>query len=142
MPRLTNDRYIKRHLLLRQLWLKHQARYALLKPTQQWDVHDYYRPSEELTRAELLEHRRRVSRERPALPQRASKAFKILIGAAPAAPPADTIINAGPRGDRRIRVRAIVRPQIDVEKLASALLMLAELQAREQQKRKRRSNKS
>jgi len=128
MPRLTNDQYIKRHQLLRQLWHKHQARFALLTPTQQWDVHDYYRPTEELTKPELLERRRRISHERPALPHRASKAFKILIGAAPAS--ATPTVHTDPRTGRRIQVRAVVRPQIDVDKLASALLMLAEHQAR------------
>ena len=123
MARLTNQEFIKRHRLLRQLWLKHQARFALLKPTQQWDVHDYYRPSEELAEAELLANRRRISQERPALPHRASKAFKILIGLTPAPEPA---VHTDPRTGRRIQVRAVVRPQIDVEKLASALLMLAE----------------
>jgi hypothetical protein len=54
MPRLTNDRYYQCHQLLRQLWLKHEGRFGLLMPSQQWDVHDYYRPSEEIDQLELI----------------------------------------------------------------------------------------
>ncbi len=85
-------------------------------------------PSEKLTRTELIKHRKRISREQSALPHRASKAFKILVGQAPA--PRPTSIKA--RQGRRIVVRSVVKPEIAMKPLVRALIALAEHQAREE----------
>jgi hypothetical protein len=129
MPRINNAQYINRHRWLRQLWLKNPRMFSTLRPNQQWDIHDYYRPSERLTKKQLLQHRRQISRDRPALPHQASKALKILAGRAPTLKPIS--IKAG--GSRHIEVYSLVQPQIDIERLARALLMLAEQIADEAQ---------
>jgi hypothetical protein len=134
MPRLNNDHYIQRHLLLRQMWLKQEGRFSLLTPTQQWDVHDYYLPSHEFTEAELLVHRRQITLEHPTVPARASKAFKILIDPARSTRTAETVRTA-PNG-RQIRVRAVVQPEPNFEQLARALLSLAEQLARDEERKR------
>lgn len=65
MPRLNNQRYYQRHLLLRKIWQQQQPRFALLSHQQQWDIHAYYKPSEQLADAELVKHRQ-ISAEQPA----------------------------------------------------------------------------
>jgi hypothetical protein len=132
MPRLNNDRYIRRHRWLRQLWLQQLTAFSWLRPNQQWDIHDYYRPSEELTREQLLEDRQEIARKRPGLAQRASKALLILAGRAPS--PKLPVSKAG---KRQIMVRALVRPQIDIERLARAFVSMANQQAREETGQKR-----
>ena len=130
MPRLNNTNYTNRHRWLRQLWLKSPRTFSILRPNQQWDVHDYYRPSEKLTSKQLLAHRRHITKTRPALPQRASKALMVLAGIAPVPKPTSVKY-----GKRRIVVRALVQPQIDVERLARALMALAEHQVSQEMKR-------
>jgi|SRR5579871_6602408 len=130
MPRLNNERYYQRHCWLRQLWLNHERRFSVLRPSEQWDIHAYYRPSEKLTKKELIKHRRKVSKEHPALPHRASKAYMILAGRAPAHAP--TTIKTG-RG-RRITASSVVNPQIG-KRLVRALIALAEQQALEEMER-------
>jgi hypothetical protein len=105
-------------------WIQQEGRFGLLRPNQQWDVHDYYKPSHELSEAELLVHRQQISYERPGLPARASRAFKVLID------PSRTTSTAGSvqesTSGRRLTVRAVVRPEPNIEQLARALLNLAE----------------
>ena len=124
MPRLNNNTFIKRHLWLRRLWLEHQPRYGVLGPTEQWAIHDYYQPSHELSNTELLAHRAAISKERPALPAQASKAFKVLIDPR-TNPNRSATFDTDERG-RTLRLTGVVNPEIDVEKLARVLLEMAE----------------
>ena len=130
MPRFTNKEYLQRHEVARRIWQQYRGKFGDLSVNQQWDLHDFYRPSEELTAEALIEHRRRVSRERPSLAALANKAYKILVDPNP--PTAVSVTPAAAVGSKRaIRVRAIVRPTPDLRKLARALIELAEEQARE-----------
>lgn len=124
MPRLKKHHYVARHRWLRRLWLEHEARFGVLSPAEQWDVHAYYKPSYDLSESELLKHRRSITSERPTLPARASKVFKVLVD--PTADPSRAAMVQTSESGRRIRVTGVVRPEPDLEQLARALLMLAE----------------
>jgi hypothetical protein len=45
---------------------------------EQWLLHNYYHPSESLTDADLLQHRRTFSPQRSSLPQQAGRAQSTL----------------------------------------------------------------
>jgi hypothetical protein len=79
VPRLTNDRYYKEHELLQRLWNSTHALYSILTPTEQWELHDFYLPSEDLTKQQLIVHRRDITKRRPSLPHRAGKHRKKLF---------------------------------------------------------------
>jgi hypothetical protein len=61
MPRLTNSDYlfICRHL--HDVWTEHRGGFSLISTRDQRYLHDYFRPSEQLTDSQLLSHRRAVS---------------------------------------------------------------------------------
>jgi hypothetical protein len=58
---------------LRSFWLESEgAVFAELPPQQQWYLHDYFLPDEQLSDTELLAHRKVISRQRPSLRQSAA----------------------------------------------------------------------
>lgn len=125
MPRLTNQAYLQRHQQLRQLWLEAQRHYAQLPLDQQWLLHDYYQPSKPLTNDQLIVHRRSITKDRPSLPNAASKAYQRLL-AAPLPPPRP--LPPQPRPPTRplhIRVSAVVRPEPDTHRLALVVMEVA-----------------
>jgi hypothetical protein len=63
MPRLTNQRYLLIHHQLRQVWIEDRSGFSWLRPAEQWQLHDYFRPSKDLTDAELFAHRAAISQE-------------------------------------------------------------------------------
>jgi hypothetical protein len=121
MPKLTNEDYLKRHDLLGRLWEQNQRAYSYLSYQQQRDLHDYYVPTKSLTDLELLAHRKRVTKQNPSLPQRASRAFAALRQGKVTKP-----ISVSESRGRQISARALARPEIDAKKLARALLQMAE----------------
>jgi hypothetical protein len=138
MPRLNNRTYYDRYLLARDIWHRHQGRYGDLSYQQQRDIHDYYRPSDELAEAELVEHRKQITPERPTLPARASKAFKALV--APDRQPGGIVHTISAK--RAIRVRAVIQPHPNIKQLARALVSLAEDMARSEMAAKGRNRPS
>jgi len=128
VPRLSNTDYLKRHRLLHTLWFEHQGTpFSYLSSREQWDLHGYYLPYKDLTDEELLAHRLTITKERPAIPAQAGKAFANLIEGR------QTGVMRSFDGKRWISVRAIVKPEIDLKQLSRALLQLAIDQARDQQ---------
>lgn len=142
VPRLTNKEYLARHKVLRRFWLEYQDLYVVVSVPLQWDIHRFYQPAKVLTDPELIEHRATVTAEEPSLPNRASKAAQRLFNIfhqARAMAGGDTnkllrlIRSAGhaspapAKAGHGIRVTTVATPGPDYERLASALMALAEL---------------
>ncbi len=130
MPRLSNELYYKRYEVLRWLWLNENKTYGCLSPKEQWAIHSFFQPSKDLSFDELVAHRRTIVKERPTLPARAGKAGRRLVDIATgkhSPKPSRSTAAASRQGKgRQVYVRGVVRPEIDVEKLARALLEIAE----------------
>lgn len=94
-------------------------------------MREFFRPAEVLTNQEAIAHRQQISRAWPGLPAVAGRAYQALIIAQQAWQQAPTASLAVPRpGNHRLtadqlRVRAIRRPQPDLERLAQALIEVA-----------------
>lgn len=120
MSRITNHQYIASHRQLQHTWRMSPALLSVLVPRDQWYLHDYFRFSEQLSEAELLAHRLAVSSDRPALPQEAGRALARLTRS----------IESGcarlPTQSGRLSIRSVVRPQVNVDLLAQAIVQLAE----------------
>jgi hypothetical protein len=74
MARLTHVTYCCQRESLRETWTFNQRVFSLLVPREQWDLHNFYLLTQEMTNAELRLHRRVVKRVDPSLPQRAGRA--------------------------------------------------------------------
>jgi hypothetical protein len=131
MPRLSNKDYWKYHKTLRHLWLNHSSIYGYLSPKQQWELHAFFQPYKDLTKEQLIEYRRLVTEVRPGLSHQAGWAMKAMQQVLDT--PAQER-RGGTRyrdGNKIITVKGIVRPEIDIEKIARALTMMEERKARE-----------
>ena len=140
MPRLTDNTFIQRHHILRDVWLKLHQIYHELPSDQYWDLHSYFRPSKELTNTELLEHRRTITKLRPSLPHRAGKAYAAIRSAQREAQfPVRAQLTPTPVSlqtavsTERIRIKAILKPEPDFTKIAQVILGVAEQMEREAQ---------
>ena len=130
MPRLSNDLFIERHHVLRDLWLHQKGQFGLLEVSEQWDRHPYFVPYKELTDSQLLEHRQAITKKRPSLPNVAGKALVSLR--TPKSRVYDPAVSGSGKQLRQIHVSAVARPEPDIEKLAKALLEVArEMQSKE-----------
>ena len=129
MPRTTNKQYLTYRHWLVAAWNDEAHYYHYLSPTAQWHLHGYFRPSEQLTTEQSLEHRKQVSAEWPALPQQAGRAFKKILRiylADQATPPPEP--PAKPFKHRKVTnviALPLVKPKPDPEKLARALIAVA-----------------
>lgn len=120
MPRLSTSDYLKNRRLLYEIWHSHGGHgFQLISPRDQRYLHDYFRPSEELTSSNALKHRRQITQERPSLPACAGRALKHLAN------PEPQVSDEDRPGKHRLLVYPLVRPKIDTEKLAKALFDLA-----------------
>jgi len=142
MPRLTNQRYVDIHHLLRRDWLENPALYAYLTPNEQWVLHDFFQPYKALTDAELVKHRQSVSRQAPSLPHRAGRALRRFerTGEAIDRWRAQAIVRPAATNHKRldlssIKVWALVRPEIDVKMLAKACIGIARLQLADEKRK-------
>lgn len=101
----------------------------------QWAIHDYYLPSKDINRDQLIAHRAEITADRPALPAQASKAANQLHHISKQRLYARPIQTTGKRtGPRHITARGTRQPEIDVQKLARAFVMLAPTEPGEQVK--------
>jgi hypothetical protein len=57
MPRLPTKNYIRTHDRLRKLRLRDPALFAELSPTEQWQLHDFFKSDKDWSDLELLQHR-------------------------------------------------------------------------------------
>lgn len=164
MPRVDLTAHYRRHRLLRLLWLKADSAFGLLKPAAQRELHELYQPSIDLIPEELERHLAEIRKTKPSLFNRAGKHYKFLEqiyvslvsagidldgdgrafrlaitklttqrddssyfrGGSPQAPVS--------RSGKRVIAIGIARPKPDIQKLATAFIMLAEAEARKRKK--------
>jgi hypothetical protein len=142
VPRLTNKEYLARHKVLRTFWIKYQDLYAVVSVPLQWDIHRFYQPAKDMTDPELTQHRATVTAEEPSLPNRASKAAQRLFNVfhqakAVAGTDSEKLVRfirsagqastAPAKVGSGVRVTTVATPEPDYDRLASALMALAEL---------------
>lgn len=100
------------------MWGNQRKGFGFISSRDQRYLHEFFRPSETLTEAELIAHRKAISSQHPSLPHQAGWALKHFANpAALKQPPAD--------GKRRIVIHAILRPEPDIKRLTQAFLCLA-----------------
>lgn len=132
MPRLTNQRYLTTHRQLRTIWLEDRPHFADLTPREQCALHDYFKPATDLSGQALLEHRQRVTQERPSLPQQAGRALAKLRQGRLQVPVGRQVTAPTTRSkERQISVHSVVRPKPDLHNLALALMSMAQQLAKE-----------
>jgi hypothetical protein len=148
VPRLTNNHYLYRHASLKTVWRSWPDLFGLLTPTQQQQLHNYYRPRDRPSPEELLAHRRQLDRDQPALGSQAGKAFMVLHRAfqeiCETYPESEILDGLAVQhylalrhpptrqrpkttvGGRHISVRPVMLAKPDLPLLAKALIRLAE----------------
>lgn len=161
MSRITDQEQYRRYQFLQMLWCesKLQVFWALLSLPAQWQIHEYYRPAEELSPTELNDHLQKLKTQRPELSRVAGRHFKYLEAVFTAASraygvnqeqmqtaimvasarryrtakrPLDKTTDqqkTGRSSSANVLIAPIVKP-IDVKKLAMACLRLTEEIAR------------
>lgn len=131
MPRLTNRAYLKQHELLRLSRGGSHLGFALLSPTEQWDLFHYYLPHQAHPDRALLEHRTQISAIDPSLPQRAGRAFHHWRRIEAALPAYQAWATKQPHStsqkDRRIKLFSEVNPELDPKQFAEIIVEFARL---------------
>jgi hypothetical protein len=133
MSRLNHTEYLIRHEMVHQAWERDKRFYSCLTVGQQRDIHAYFLAAHDCSDAALLEHRRQVTTSDPSLPHRASRAFLVMLR-----PPVDraTTRSTKPnRANRKISVRPVIRPDVDVDALAKVLLEVVQSMTTEERER-------
>ena len=132
MPRLTNSHYLDIHRKLRTCWLEHQFLFATIEAHEQWDLHSYFKPYAGMPDAELIEHRKAITKQNPGLPQRAGRAFAHLRrnNEAIARPQAQATKPVATTSKQRnsagpLKVYPLVNPEPDYRQLARAFIRIA-----------------
>ena len=131
MPRLTNSTFLRQHELLRLSRGESHLGFALLNPTEQWDLFRYYLPHQSQPDQTLLEHRVQVTALDPSLPQRAGRAFHHWRRIEATLPAYRAWVGKQPHSKdqkhRRIKVFSEVNPELDPKKFAEIIIELAKL---------------
>jgi hypothetical protein len=135
MPRVTNQKYLDRHYQLQERWVKELVQFSDVPALEQRHLHEYYLPSKRVTDEQLLEHRTLITKSQPSLPQKAGKAYSLLMNGDVYRPTGGAVVTRGKLKGHRITVRPLIRPEPDLRKLAKALLEIAK-DKRERQARK------
>lgn len=65
MLRLTDSTYLKQRAYLVGLWERDGYELTLIRATEQWELHGFFRLAEPLTDEQALAHRREVTAEDP-----------------------------------------------------------------------------
>jgi len=123
MPRLTDANYINQRKKLRSDWYDRNGHaFGYLSGPEQRDLHLYFAVTKDLRENDRLRHRAEISKADPSLPQRAGRAYAAI------APHLDDDwpkqVAPISRANRKVVVRGIARPELDVEKLSKALLAM------------------
>lgn len=131
MPRLTNSTYLQQHELLRLSRGESHLGFALLSPTEQWDLFRYYLPHQAHPDRELLEHRVQATALDPSLPQRAGRALHHWRRIEAALPDYQAWVAKQPhptsQKERRTKVFSEVNPDLDPKQFAEIIIELAKL---------------
>jgi hypothetical protein len=137
MPRLTTKDYLRTHDRLRKIWRNTPRAFSEVSPTDQWQLHDFFKPDRDWSDLELLQYRDHITRERPSLPHQAGRALERFWTASAnfatnqvrrAKQPATA--QRVRQSERKITVKALARPEIDTKQLARAYINLAHQMAR------------
>lgn len=127
MPRVTFEEFHTRHKELREAWGGPVSFFSNLDPHEQWYLHDYYRPSEKLTKEELRAHWQELHAKSTPLHQQADRAYarlkSSLDGETYESQP-KTQVSSG-RGFNVV-VFGTVNPKPDAKLALDAVRMLAE----------------
>ena len=147
MPRLTNKDYLSQRQFLVDVWKASPGLFSVLSYNQQLDLHGFYAPYRDLTDTEAITHRRQVTADHPSLPNSAGKLYvrffthvqQVQERLQQQPPQLATSKAPTPRtGRRNIQVRALARPEPDLQKVAKALLEVArDMQAEQDRKGER-----
>ncbi|HEX6416099.1 MAG TPA: hypothetical protein VFZ62_01095 [Candidatus Saccharimonadales bacterium] len=149
MPRVTPTKHYYRYQFLRVAWLEFPKLYALLPLDAQRQVHEFYRPSEELTKNELVTHIKALNNTKPTLVHQVGKHVRIMkevfrriskeLGVPPpewhgAMGSAVQHVNSSPanmetKDGRQYTISALARPEVNIQLLARALIELARRQS-------------
>ncbi len=127
MPRLANPDYLFIHHYLHNVWIEQRRGFSLISTRDQRYLHDYFRPSDQLTDAQLLSHRKTISFKQPQLPQCAGRALRHL-----ARPGRDAKYARAHGSKYDVVVYPLLRPQPHVRLLLGAMQALAQRMAEEQ----------
>lgn len=130
MSRLSTQSYLDNHHFLRDLWLSDPGVFAYISTQEQWALHRYFRLFESLTDTELIEHRKQLAE--PQLPQRAGRALshfkfelKQLATRRANIQPVEQVKYKRDSRSYELKVRAVVKPELDVDQLARAIIDMA-----------------
>jgi hypothetical protein len=113
MARLSTSDYLFFCSYLHEVWQTERQAFSLISTRDQWYLHQYFRPSDDLTPRELLAHREAITQEQPSLPQCAGRALRHLADPKPL---------RVATGSKQIRVYSMIRSEPDIPKLARALM--------------------
>lgn len=130
MPRLTNTTYLANRSTLGKYWHRNELGWSKLSFENQSTLHEYYEPSMDLTEDQAIAYRQAVTAKWPSLPHRADRAYaeyNKVIAQLEAAPPQPRRTPGRRRTNKSyvIRTEALVRPDVDFDKLARVLLAIA-----------------
>lgn len=113
--------------------------YGYLSSEEQWQLHDFFKPTKDWPDDEALAHRQQITQQRPTLPHQAGRALakldeiaaRVTVSRVRANHQAATQKTSGKHSnvrnrDRQIQVLGVVNPEIDTKRLARAIVMLAE----------------
>lgn len=132
MPRLATIDYLRQRAALREEWFVRDAyAFAVLSPTEQFAVHDFYELTKNLSPLELIAHRRDITARRPSLPQRAGRAFariRPFLNLPPEpfkAELAESRARTWSAKDRHVYVQSLVKPDLDAAEFAKIIMDLA-----------------
>lgn len=125
MPRLSKADYLFFHAYLKRVWESQRRAFSLISTKDQRYLHDYFRPSDQLTKAELQAHRIASTRERPSLPHCAGRALRHLADPVPLKQP----LSAG-----RIVLYPLLKPNPDLARMRRALVSMV-IRQHEQRRR-------
>jgi hypothetical protein len=111
--------------------------FSWIDSREQWALHHFFLPYKDLSEEELVAHRNAITLKRPELPVEADDAYQrlLVIMDRPKLAPQPTVSFSGKQqkrakaSNRAVSVRVLVRPEIDMQKLVQALILIAEQEA-------------
>lgn len=140
MPRVTQREQYKRHLFLRTIWINpsRQACLTALSANEQWKLHAFYLPSEELTFKQFRDHLQAMRQDQPQLCHVSGKLYRHVEVAfveqtrrtntqqhKQSAPPKSARSKAPTwRQGGQVAVHGVVRPRPDLNKLLKAMIQM------------------
>lgn len=125
MPRMSTNRYIKIHKALRKVWLEDNRLFSYVPAKAQWELHLFFAPTQDLRDRDLRDYRKQITERFPALPHQAGKAFHELALVLRGERPSNAVSRTTSSKGKTITVQSTVKPEIDVELIARALIRVA-----------------